>query len=378
LALTSYSTTSGFRPRPSPFDFDLQAQTFPSLCLHLLPPPPSLFASHPFSSPTSFPLQAPGGEHLDIIRQALRSKVAQWQADQLAADPALLSRYSGVALDNEMVYRTAQQHEEISFRHLDLAFNHWSTLPQEARRDAWQLEITRAFVRELEKRKSSDEKLARMEQEANQLRAQVERLGACQWPREFALFPPDTLPLPRDIAREMDSKESHISPDSARWDYDNVVAKWKRVVMHDRSMGRTGVGYGVNAGGLMESDNGQQRNSPGARPPRPGEDPSSHPIRLRPLQAPVAMSPDAANTSTPASSTNYASPYSHADPRSPPSFGGPGQQNKRPRLMNGSDGLSAPSTETTARPPGPWHSGTPILSNLAAPSNQTPPSVSRG
>lgn len=277
-----------------------------------------------------------------------------------------------------MVYRTAQQHEEISFRHLDLAFNHWSTLPLEARREAWSLEIMRAFSREAEKRKSSDEQLARVQQEANQLRAQVERLGACQWPREFALFPPDTLPLPRDITRELDAKESHISPDSARWDYDNVVAKWKRVVMHDKGMGRIGVGYGINAGGFMESDNGR-RQSPDAPPPRPGEDTSSHPNRLRPMQAPVGMSPDPANTSTPASSTNYASPYSHADPRSPPVGSGPGHQNKRPRLMNGSDGPNAPSAEpSTNRPPGTWHSSTPILSNLAAPSNQTPPSSSRG
>ncbi|KAJ5143247.1 uncharacterized protein N7515_002034 [Penicillium bovifimosum] len=50
-------------------------------------------------------------------------------------------------------------------------------------------------TREAEKRKSTEEQLARVQQEANQLRAQVERLGSCQWPREFALFPPDTLPL---------------------------------------------------------------------------------------------------------------------------------------------------------------------------------------
>ncbi|KAJ5661995.1 uncharacterized protein N7477_009611 [Penicillium maclennaniae] len=344
---------SGFRPRPSPFDFDLQAQTFPSLCLHLLPPPPSLFAAHPFSSPTSFPIQAPGAEHLDIVRQALRSKIAQWQSDQLAADSTSHSRCPGGGMDNGMVYRTAQQHEEISFRHLDLAFNHWSTLPLEARREAWSLEIMRAFSREAEKRKSSDEQLARVQQEANQLRAQVERLGACQWPR------------------------SHISPDSARWDYDNVVAKWKRVIMHDKGMGRIGVGYGMNAGGFMESDNGR-RQSPDAPPPRPGEDTSSHPNRLRPLQAAVAMSPDPANTSTPASSTNYASPFSHADPRSPPGGSGPSHQNKRPRLMNGSDGPNAPSAEPPASRPGTWHSSTPILSNLAAPSNHTPPSSSRG
>lgn len=274
-----------------------------------------------------------------------------------------------------MVFRTAQQHEEMSLRHLELAFSHWSNLPHETRREAWQLEITRAFARELEKRKSVDEQLARVQQEANQLRAQVERLGSCQWPREFALFPPDTLPLSREVARELDAKEGPISADSARWDYDNVVAKWKRVVMHDKGMGRIGVGSTASASGGISSDNVQQRPSPDLRPPRPGEDTSSHPNRLRPLQAPSAMSPDANAASTPVSSTQYASPYSYADPRSPQAGPASAPQVKRPRLMNGAEGRSSLSADASAaKGPGHWPSSTPVLSNLAAPSGQTPPS----
>lgn len=274
-----------------------------------------------------------------------------------------------------MIFRTAQQHEELSLRHLELAFSHWNSLPHETRREAWQLEITRAFARELEKRTSVDEQLARVQQEANQLRAQVERLGSCQWPREFALFPPDTLPLSREVARELDAKDGPISADSARWDYDNVVAKWKRVVMHDKGMGRIGVGSTTNASSGISSDNAQQHPSPDIRPPRPGEDTSSHPNRLRPLQAPSAMSPEANTASTPASSTQYASPYSHADPRSPQGGAAAPPQAKRPRLMNGSERPSSLSADaSTAKGPGPWPSSTPILSNLAAPSGQTPPS----
>lgn len=279
-----------------------------------------------------------------------------------------------------MIFRTAQQHEDIGLRHLDLSFNHWMSLPIETRRETWQLEMTRAFAREVDARKSVDERLARVQQEANQLRAQVERLGSCQWPREFALFPPDMLPLSREVARELDSKESHISPGSNRWDYDQVVAKWKRVVMHDKGMGRSGVAYGAGSS-LLDSDN--HRHSPDARPPRPGEDTSTHPNRLRPLQTTIAASPDAGTASTPASSANYASPYSHADPRSPPSAHPGAPQAKRPRLMNGVDGPAAPSSDSapsSARPLGPWpaSSSTPILSNLAAPSGQTPPPSTRG
>lgn len=361
------------------------------MCLQLLPPPPSLFATHPFSSSTSFPLQAPGAEYLDIIRQALRSKVAQWQSDQLAAESTTAShaRHGNNGVDPNMIYRSAQQHEDISFRHLELAFNHWNSLPHETRRDAWQLEIIRAFAREAEKRKSSDEQLARVQHEANQLRAQVERLGSCQWPREFALFPPDTLPLPRHVARELDAQESQISPDSARWDYDNVVAKWRRVVMHDKGMGRIGVGCG-NPSPLGDPEQSQLQQNPDVRPPRPGEDTTSHPNRLRPLQTTAAISPDVGATSTPASSTHYASPHSYGDSRSSPSGMPTGLSSvptqglppaKRQRLMNGSADPSGPSSESGHAPPSapgkPWGSSTPHLSNIAAPSGQMPQSSSR-
>lgn len=306
------------------------------------------------------------------MRQALRLKIAQWQSDQLAANPSQARHLGG-----EDVYRAAQQHEEICLRHLDLAFNHWNSLPRETRREAWHLEIMRAFVRETDKRKSVDEQLARVQQEANQLRAQVDRLGSCQWPREFALFPPDRLPLPRDVARELDAKESITTPESARWDYDSVVAKWKRVVLHDKSMGRIGVGQNTNPNSL-ESDNSYYRQSPEVRPPRPGEDTSYHPNRLRPLQPAAVMSPDPAAASTP-SSANYTSPYSHGEPRSPPSSSTAGHQAKRPRLMNGSEGPpAAPPTDAAPSRPGPWHSSTSYLSNLAMPPGPPPPSGPHG
>lgn len=286
---------------------------------------------------------------METVRQALRSKISQWQSDQLAADQSSHERHSGGDLDSGMISRVAQQHEEMSLRHLELAFNHWNTLPHETRREAWQLEITRAFAREIEKRKSVDEQLARVQQEANQLRAQVERLGSCQWPREFALFPPDTLPLSRDVARELDAQEGPLSANSERWDYENVVTKWKRVVMHDKGMGRIGVGSTAHASSGMESDNAQQGASPDVRPPA-----SSHPNRLRPLQPRVVVSPDANTGSTPPSSTNYTSPYSHVDPRSPPGGAAAGPQAKRPRLMNGSEGSGALPAETSAaKPSGP-------------------------
>ncbi|KAL3478069.1 hypothetical protein BJX99DRAFT_224945 [Aspergillus californicus] len=306
------AATSRSRPRISPFEFDIQVQTFPSLCLQLLPPPPTLFTPNPFSSSSSFPLEPPGPDHHNMLRQAIRAKIEQWQTDQLSAETNPNVQYGkpNLGLDTGMIHRTGQQHEELSLRHLELAFKHWVSLSAEARKESWQLEIMRAFARETEKRKSSDDQLARVQQEANQLRAQVEKLGSCQWPREFAIFPPETLPLPRDVARELDAKESQISPGSARWDYDNVVTKWKRVVMHDRSMGRSVVAV---------------QDEPASASSRNSTD-----IKTRSMQPPTStLSPGAGPS--PGQSQNPSSPYmsqSHDIPNV-------GPQPKRQRLMNG-------------------------------------------
>ncbi|KAL2810857.1 hypothetical protein BJX63DRAFT_303482 [Aspergillus granulosus] len=332
------AATSRTRPRLSPFEFDIQVQTFPSLCLQLLPAPPTLFAPNPFPSASSFPLDPPGPDHHTMVRQAIRNKIEQWQTDQLSAESN--APQSGkpptLALDSGMIHRSAQQHEEMSLRHLELAFKHWVSLPPDARKEAWQLEIMRAFAREAEKRKSLDDQLARVQQEANQLRAQVEKLGSCQWPREFALFPPDTLPLPRDVARELDAKESHISPSSARWDYDSVVSKWKRVVMHDRGMGRIGVGGG---GGSATSP------LPDDPSPNPASTINTNSIdtKSRAMQPPPQSSALSPGGPSP-SQQNPSSPYmSQESPNS-------AHQAKRQRLMNGRHhpGAAEPSPSGSA------------------------------
>lgn len=298
----------------------------------------------------------------------------------------------GLGLDPNMVARGVQQHEELSLGHLELAFHHWQSLPLEEKQRVWQLEITRAFAREMDKRKSLDEQLARVQQEANQLRAQVERLGSCQWPREFALFPPDTLPLPRDVARELDAKEGQISPHSPRWDYDNVVAKWRRVVLHDKSMGRVGVGYS-NSGMDEQQDFNKQ--------PRMADEPNSNSNnRSKPPHGlPSTSSPSPQTGGGPSAPSSQYSPYLHSEASRSPRGGGP--QAKRPRLMNGhgghhnsTDGPSTPPAHANQGGHGHGHSHShswsshhnhnhnqthhqPLtVSNLAASSGPMPPSPS--
>ncbi|KAK2743323.1 hypothetical protein FQN55_007520 [Onygenales sp. PD_40] len=237
--------------RKSPFDFDLQTQTFPALCLQVLPAPPSLFSAHPFPSPTSFPLEPPGEELREVVQQSLLKQIQYWKSEQLAVAVSHSSQGpnntgSPPPRDLQTIERSAQEHEEMTVRHLRLSLDHWRSLPRLSQQDMWRLEVMRAFAREKQKREDIEKQLARTQQEANQLRAQIDRLENCQWPREFAIFPPDMLPIPRDVSRQLTEDSTVNNIDASRWDYDNVVAKWKRVVMHDKSMGRAGSGVVTN------------------------------------------------------------------------------------------------------------------------------------
>lgn len=120
---------------------------------------------------------------------------------------------------------------------------------EEQRSRQWQLELTRAFVGEQEKRKEAEQKAERVAHEAEQLQAQVEMLSRCQWPREMALWPPERVPIGDQVLRElrMELKKHGTEAEGAgsagepgRWDFERLVAKWKKVVKEDKHR-QTGV-----------------------------------------------------------------------------------------------------------------------------------------
>lgn len=340
----------------------------------MLPPPPSLFSTHPFPSPTSFPLDPPGPNHVEMVREALRAKIHRWKSDQLTSSSASPSAKTSFPLDHSTINRTVHHHEDVSLSHVEQSYQRWMALPEDAKRSTWHLEIMRAFARETEKRQELESQLARVQQEANQLRSQVERLGSCQWPREFAIFPPDMLPLSRDAARELDAMDTSIGPDSVRWDFDTILAKWKRVVMHDKSMGRVGVGY---ANTVYEGSPDHQ----GAVHDREGSNSTASHHRIRTLQTPPAgISPDlsaGAVLPPPTASAHHQPHPLHRPPQphqqTPPPYQSPDLHRnssysssnnvsahpaKRPRLVNGggsshelSYGSSNPPSNNNNPPP---------------------------
>jgi hypothetical protein len=134
------------------------------------------------------------------------------------------------ATQKDNIDRLAKEYEDSVTSHISAAFKHWSSLPATQQHESYHLEILRAYARETEKRKSVDAQLVRVQQEADHLRAQVEKLSACQNPREFTLLPPETIPITRAASRELHGQAAKFED----WDYDRLITKWQGVVKSDR------------------------------------------------------------------------------------------------------------------------------------------------
>jgi len=191
-------------------DFDFCALTFPGMCLAMLPPPPTLFSSTPFSAAHTWPLIPPGEMQKAALFRVLNERI-------VAVRNGVKDNLSDTTIFGYHV-------------HLDGAWEHWQTLSEEEKTSAWQLELCRAFVHEREAKQRLTTELEFAEQRIRHLEAEFDRMSRCQLPREYLLHPPNTAPISPTIAREM--KSSHLGADLARYDYDAdaLLSKWKAEV----------------------------------------------------------------------------------------------------------------------------------------------------
>ena len=122
--------------------------------------------------------------------------------------------------------------DSIAFKHhvhLDGAYEHWQLLSEADQGAAWNLEISRAFVREKEKREQLRNGLELAQQRNRQLEAEYDRLSRCQLPREYLLHPPNTTPISPAVMREMRSTDHGVAQE-VNYDADALLNKWKATV----------------------------------------------------------------------------------------------------------------------------------------------------
>ena len=255
-----HAATARAAPRPSPFTFDLQTQTFPGLVLQLLPTPPTLFAATPFTTSTSVPLTPPDSTYLPLLRLNLETKTQTWKWDALRhaqSQTFPTAHASNLGEEADYLSHTATQYDEFARKHLDTAFQAWASLPAQEKTEKWILELMRFGASKSQKVKELEERLESLTSEANRLQGQLEHLSRCQWPREMALWPPEPVKFSRIAAEEIrginldtgeaDDMGKNVSSGimstkevSERWSYERLVEKWRRRVREDRTR-RSGI-----------------------------------------------------------------------------------------------------------------------------------------
>ncbi|MCJ1379643.1 hypothetical protein MMC17_002745 [Xylographa soralifera] len=218
------------RVTPSaPFEFDFFGESFPSLCFRCLTCPTVISTSHLVPNGLSWPIDIPGPKQLEVIRQRISTRVKWWRSRRRAA--AALGSPDLSVVDGKQLGTLSEAEEEQRHNdYLNSAYNVWNDLSESEKREIWHMESMRAFAREERDHGETHIKLARVEQEAANLRLQLERLNECQQPREFLLFPPNQL----NVSREAATIVAENSADTSL-DFDKLVDKWKARIQSGRN-----------------------------------------------------------------------------------------------------------------------------------------------
>lgn len=194
-------------------DVDFFALSFPGLCLALLPAPPTLFSSTPFPGPDTWTLKPPGRAQMESLSNAIVHRIAtvrKYTVDNW--------------LDGDVFRHNA---------HLQSAYEHWNHLSESQRQEAWTLEALRSISRANETKEHTQTELEAAQNRIRHLEAEFDRLSRCQLPREYLLHPPNTVPTPAALMKEMQHASNHQYAQAAadvNYDADALLSKWRTAV----------------------------------------------------------------------------------------------------------------------------------------------------
>ncbi|KAG9233200.1 hypothetical protein BJ875DRAFT_53683 [Amylocarpus encephaloides] len=242
---------------PSIFNYDPLTLDFPALCLHCLPPPPTLYSATPMPSRISWSLQPPDDQQYEALREhfsqefnkfRISCQVANSTPDDLSYPPPA-EIFASLDDPAELASRAEADATEFEGRigqHLHAAFVHWDSLPRSKRQDIWVLEMARGLGRKSEELSRIQKEKEFSQQEAAHLKLQVDELSRLQHPREFRLVSPTTVPINKELIDKLgelgttckgvgfDLMDRHVHLDVA---IDRAIERWKSVVREARGNG---------------------------------------------------------------------------------------------------------------------------------------------
>lgn len=130
------------------FDFDPYTLNFPSLCLHILPAPSTLFASQPFPTAESWSIAPPGPKQLEALNRCVRERLLAHQR-QRQINQVYPSGHSNPSSGANSPLPTPPLFDpdpQKLFNHIADAYNHWQHQSDQTRQEHWQIEILRCYA----------------------------------------------------------------------------------------------------------------------------------------------------------------------------------------------------------------------------------------
>ncbi|KAK5123630.1 hypothetical protein LTR85_002668 [Meristemomyces frigidus] len=188
-------------------EVDFFALSFPGLCLAILPAPTTLFSPSPFPGYASWTLAPPGQKQFETLNGSVSQRINEIGMDKIP--------------------------DSVIFRHnvhVQGAYEHWKIMSEHDRASAWTLETLRAYAKASDAGQQVKLELEAAQNRIRHLETEYDRLSRCQLPREYLLHPPNTMPAPAAIVKEMQTTQLRSGAAELDYDVDALLNKWRTAV----------------------------------------------------------------------------------------------------------------------------------------------------
>lgn len=118
----------------------------------------------------------------------------------------------------------ADEYEAACAKHISTSYNSWDNLSRERKQEQWHEACVNALTHEQERHRETRDRMERLENQVQSLRAELNA-------RDSPEYGATTFPLSPGTALET----LKVSPESAMWDYDALISKWRTRIEHERS-----------------------------------------------------------------------------------------------------------------------------------------------
>ncbi|KAF1995342.1 hypothetical protein P154DRAFT_548536 [Amniculicola lignicola CBS 123094] len=207
------------------YDFDPYTRSFPSLCLHILQAPSTLFSPTPFPTAESWSITPPGQKQFEALNRQVRERLLAYQRQRQINQlyPSNHTSPDDTAPSPLPTPPLFDPDPQKLFGHLADAYSHWTSLTDQQRQETWQLEMLRSYARASDGRREAEANLRNARREIEHLKAACLPSGAQGQASVYFTIAPDTT---KELGKH--------GMDFRNWDYERLVDKWKAIVRESK------------------------------------------------------------------------------------------------------------------------------------------------